>query len=167
MSIEQPLDPQLIEQTKQQIRSLVAEIAQLSKTDVAPGGVLRRVSAAGRLGLGGRGRGRLDAQPRGPTGAAISDQPPGDPAPRERRAPGPARPAALQGPGQRRGDARAAALRAGRRRSARSGDAGRQSHRLPAGPRPAEDRPGNGRPGRDLPAGRGRARARRRAICGS
>jgi len=37
MSIEQqPLDPQLIEQTKQQIRSLVAEIAQLSKTDVAP-----------------------------------------------------------------------------------------------------------------------------------
>ncbi len=36
MSIEQPLDPQLIEQTKQQIRSLVAEIAQLTKTDVAP-----------------------------------------------------------------------------------------------------------------------------------
>lgn len=36
MSIEQPVDPQLIEQTKQQIRALVAEIAQLSKTDVAP-----------------------------------------------------------------------------------------------------------------------------------
>ena len=36
MSIEQPLDPQLVEQTKQQIRSLVAEIAQLSKTDVTP-----------------------------------------------------------------------------------------------------------------------------------
>ena len=36
MSIEQPLDPQLIEQTKQQIRSLVAEIAQLAKTNVAP-----------------------------------------------------------------------------------------------------------------------------------
>jgi multidrug efflux pump subunit AcrA (membrane-fusion protein) len=36
MSIEQPLDPQLIEQTKQQIRSLVAEIARLSKTTVAP-----------------------------------------------------------------------------------------------------------------------------------
>jgi hypothetical protein len=36
MSIEQPADSQLIEQTKQQIRSLVAEIAQLSKTDVAP-----------------------------------------------------------------------------------------------------------------------------------
>lgn len=36
MSIEQPLDPQLIEQTKQQIRSLVAEIAQLSKSDVSP-----------------------------------------------------------------------------------------------------------------------------------
>ena len=36
MSLEQSLDPQLIEQTKQQIRSLVAEIAQLTKTDVAP-----------------------------------------------------------------------------------------------------------------------------------
>ncbi len=36
MSIEQSLDPQLIEQTKQQIRSLVAEIAQLTKTEVAP-----------------------------------------------------------------------------------------------------------------------------------
>jgi multidrug efflux pump subunit AcrA (membrane-fusion protein) len=36
MSIEQPLDPQLIEQTKQQIRSLVSEIAQLAKTSVAP-----------------------------------------------------------------------------------------------------------------------------------
>ncbi len=36
MSIEQSLDPHLIEQTKQQIRSLVAEIAQLSKTDVTP-----------------------------------------------------------------------------------------------------------------------------------
>ncbi len=36
MSIEQPLDPHLIEQTKQQIRSLVGEIAQLAKTDVAP-----------------------------------------------------------------------------------------------------------------------------------
>ena len=36
MSIEQPIDPQLIEQTKQQIRSLVGEIAQLAKTNVAP-----------------------------------------------------------------------------------------------------------------------------------
>jgi hypothetical protein len=36
MSIEQAADSQLIEQTKQQIRSLVAEIAQLSKADVAP-----------------------------------------------------------------------------------------------------------------------------------
>lgn len=36
MSIEQPLDPHLIEQTKQQIRALVSEISQLSKTDVAP-----------------------------------------------------------------------------------------------------------------------------------
>lgn len=36
MSIEQQIDPSLVEQTKQQIRSLVAEIAQLAKTDVAP-----------------------------------------------------------------------------------------------------------------------------------
>jgi multidrug efflux pump subunit AcrA (membrane-fusion protein) len=36
MSFEQSPDPQLIEQTKRQIRSLVAEIAQLTKTDVAP-----------------------------------------------------------------------------------------------------------------------------------
>jgi hypothetical protein len=36
MSIEQPVDPQLVEQTKQQIRSLVAEIAHLTKTEVAP-----------------------------------------------------------------------------------------------------------------------------------
>ncbi len=36
MSIEQPVDPQLIEQTKRQIRALVAEIAQLSKTEVSP-----------------------------------------------------------------------------------------------------------------------------------
>ena len=50
MSIEQPLDPQLIEQTKQQIRSLVAEIARLSKTEVAPeefyGEFLSRVVSA-------------------------------------------------------------------------------------------------------------------------
>ena len=37
MSTEQSsLDPQLIEQTKQQIRSLVAEIAQLTKESVTP-----------------------------------------------------------------------------------------------------------------------------------
>jgi len=36
MSIEQSPDLTLVEQTKQQIRSLVAEIAQLSKSDVAP-----------------------------------------------------------------------------------------------------------------------------------
>jgi len=36
MSTEESLDPQLIEQTKQQIRSLVNEIAQLTKEDVAP-----------------------------------------------------------------------------------------------------------------------------------
>ncbi|HEY4759706.1 MAG TPA: efflux RND transporter periplasmic adaptor subunit, partial [Thermoguttaceae bacterium] len=50
MSTEQPLDPQLIEQTKQQIRSLVAEIVQLSKSDISPeefyGEFLTRVVSA-------------------------------------------------------------------------------------------------------------------------
>ncbi len=50
MSSEQPLDPQLIEQTKHQIRTLVNEIAQLSKSDVAPpefySGFLPRVVSA-------------------------------------------------------------------------------------------------------------------------
>jgi len=36
MSTEESLDPELIEQTKQQIRSLVGEIAQLSKSELAP-----------------------------------------------------------------------------------------------------------------------------------
>ena len=36
MSTEQSLDPNLIEQTKRQIQSLVAEIAQLAKSDVSP-----------------------------------------------------------------------------------------------------------------------------------
>lgn len=36
MSTEQSYDPQLIEQTKQQIRGLVNEIAQLTKSDMAP-----------------------------------------------------------------------------------------------------------------------------------
>ncbi|MGW8258320.1 MAG: GAF domain-containing protein, partial [Thermoguttaceae bacterium] len=36
MSTEQPLNPELIEHTKQQIRSLVAEIAQLSKSEISP-----------------------------------------------------------------------------------------------------------------------------------
>ena len=36
MSTEQSLNPELIEQTKQQIRSLVAEISQLSRSDISP-----------------------------------------------------------------------------------------------------------------------------------
>jgi TolA-binding protein len=53
MSSEQsPLDHQTVEQTKQQIRSLVGEIAQLSKSDVRAEGILRRVHAADRLGAG-------------------------------------------------------------------------------------------------------------------
>jgi len=47
---QQPLDPTLVEQTKQQIRSLVAEIAQLAKADVAPeefyGEFLNRIVSA-------------------------------------------------------------------------------------------------------------------------
>ena len=50
MSSEQSVDPQLVEQTKQQIRSLVGEIAQLSRSDVAPeefyGQFLTRVVSA-------------------------------------------------------------------------------------------------------------------------
>ena len=36
MSTEQSLNPELIEQTKQQIRTLVNEIAQLAKSDISP-----------------------------------------------------------------------------------------------------------------------------------
>ena len=36
MSTEQPIDPDLVEQTKQQIRNLVREIAQISRTDISP-----------------------------------------------------------------------------------------------------------------------------------
>ena len=36
MSTEQSVDPELVEQTKQQIRNLVREIAQISKSDIAP-----------------------------------------------------------------------------------------------------------------------------------
>lgn len=50
MSTEQSLDPNLIEQTKQQIRALVAEIAQLAKEDITPeefySGFLNRVVSA-------------------------------------------------------------------------------------------------------------------------
>ncbi|MEX0675989.1 MAG: HlyD family efflux transporter periplasmic adaptor subunit [Pirellulales bacterium] len=50
MSTEQSVDPELVEQTKQQIRSLVREIAQIAKSDVAPiefyDAVLNRVVTA-------------------------------------------------------------------------------------------------------------------------
>ena len=36
MSTEQSVDPELVEQTKQQIRNLVREIAQLSKSELSP-----------------------------------------------------------------------------------------------------------------------------------
>lgn len=50
MSTEQSVDPELVEQTKQQIRNLVREIAQISKSDVGPqefyDAVLNRVVTA-------------------------------------------------------------------------------------------------------------------------
>ena len=50
MSTEQSLDPQVIEQTRQQIRSIVSEIAQLSKQGLSPqefyGGFLTRIVTA-------------------------------------------------------------------------------------------------------------------------
>ncbi len=67
MSSEQSLDPQLIEQTKHQIRMLVSEISQLAKSEVAPeefyGEFLPRVVTA-LAAVGGavwvaEGRGRL------------------------------------------------------------------------------------------------------------
>ena len=74
MSSEQSLDPHLIEQTKQQIRTLVAEISALSKEDISPeefyGGFLDRVVAA----LVGDGRRRLDRERRRAVGASISNQ---------------------------------------------------------------------------------------------
>ncbi len=50
MSTEQSVDPELVEQTKQQIRNLVREIAQIAKSDVSPqefyDAVLNRVVTA-------------------------------------------------------------------------------------------------------------------------
>lgn len=50
MSTEQTVDPELVEQTKQQIRGLVREIAQLAKSDLAPlefyDALLNRIVAA-------------------------------------------------------------------------------------------------------------------------
>ncbi len=69
MSTEQSLNPELIEQTKQQIRTLVNEIAQLAKSDITPeefygefltrvvsalaavGGIVWAMDDEGRLGL--------------------------------------------------------------------------------------------------------------------
>jgi hypothetical protein len=55
MSTEQSIDPHLIEQTKQQIRSLVAEIEQLADSQISPEEVLRRILKPRRFGVGGRG----------------------------------------------------------------------------------------------------------------
>ena len=168
MSIEQPVDPQLIEQTKQQIRSLVAEIAQLSKTDVAPeefyGQFLPRVVSA--LAAVGGAVWTLNPEGRLALQYQINIQETQLRESEERT--GPAQPAAVQNPLRRRGDAGAAALGARAIGSARTARRRRrQSDRVPPGARPVEDRPGDGRPGRDFSALRRRADARRRAICGS
>ena len=154
MSSAQSPEDREIEQTKQQIRSLVAEIAQLSKTDVAPeefyGEFLPRVVSA-LAAVGGavwtandEGRLALQYQINLQETQLRDDE-------EDQTHHGRLLYKALE---QRRGHARAAALRPGRV----DGDdgAGRQPDRVPAGARPAEDRPGDGRPGRDLPAARGR-----------
>ena len=63
-----------IEKTKQQIRGLVGEIAQLSKSDHGARGVLLRVLAAGGAGAGGSRRGGLDAGRGKKAAALVSDQ---------------------------------------------------------------------------------------------
>ena len=114
MSIEQPLDPQLIEQTKQQIRSLVAEIARLSKTEVAPeefyGEFLPRVVSA----LAAVGGAVWTLNPEGQLALQYQINIQETQLRENEDRAGPARPAALQGPFQQRGDARAAAFGAGR-----------------------------------------------------
>ena len=61
MSTEQSIQPELIDQTRQQIRTLVAEIEELARSQGSPEefyeGFLHRVVAA----LGGHRRRRLDA----------------------------------------------------------------------------------------------------------
>ena len=139
-SIEQPVDSQLIEQTKRQIQALVAEISQLSKQNVTPAsftgnswGVSSRPSP---LSGGQFGPRTTTVRP----GAPISN-PAGTDQPSRRRAEaGPAWPAALQGAG-RAGEGMLVPPHSGFGERGRGG----QSDRLPAGPRPAEDRPGDGR----------------------
>ena len=70
MSSEQPIDPQVIEQTKQQIRSLVSEIAQLSRTEMSPEAyysefltrIVTALAAAGGAVWTVDGQGRLSMQ---------------------------------------------------------------------------------------------------------
>ena len=73
MSIDQPFDQQLIEQTKRQIQSLVQEIEQLSRQNLSPGDFT--VNFSGALFPRWRRRwGRLGRQRGKPVGPAISDQ---------------------------------------------------------------------------------------------
>ena len=53
-------DPQLVAEMKHEIRALVQEITQLAAQDISPGGVLRGLSHASRVGDGGRRRGGVD-----------------------------------------------------------------------------------------------------------
>ena len=163
MSIEQPLDPQLIEQTKRQI-----QVA--GRRDCAVGEADRhaRASSTASFSTGWCRRwppsaGRLDHQRPGPAGPAIPDQPPADqPAGRRRRGPGAGtRRLLYKAMAERRRDAGAAALGLRRRREA----ANPTDFLLVLGA--VADRPGDGRRGRDLPADRHAGRTCSRATCGS
>ena len=167
MSIEQPLDTQLIEQTKQQIRSLVAEIAQLSKTDVAPeefyGEFLPRVVSA----LAAVGGAVWTLNPEGQL--ALQYQINLQETKLRDNEEGQAQHSRLLYKALAGGEGMLVPPHSGPGDADQldPGDAGRQSHRFPAGARPAEDRPGDGgRWSRSFSAPRP-GRARRRAICGS
>ncbi len=73
MSTEQSLDPNLIEQTKQQIRSLVNEIAQLSKSEIARSSTTENSSPSG-FRVGGHQRRVWTIEDQGRLGYQINIQ---------------------------------------------------------------------------------------------
>ena len=91
MSTEQSVDPELVEQTKQQIRNLVREIAQITKSDVAPSefynAVLNRIVSA----LAAVGGAVWTVSETGQLAPGISHQSARDAPGGQRRQPGPTR----------------------------------------------------------------------------
>ena len=71
---QEPIDPQLLQQTKNEIRVLVQEINQLSRAAIPPGAVLRGVPATRRIGIGGARRLHLDDDGQRRIGSSIPDQ---------------------------------------------------------------------------------------------